>query len=98
MARMDGVDFCNHVGRDKNDVIRSLPIIILTGERDTFVHDVTKQLGATMVRVEPVSAGDLKTQIEAAVGFTIRPARKPSQARRAKRNWRPGGAAQSTAL
>ena len=71
MEKMDGMDFCNHVRRDKNDAIRGLPIIILTGEQDTFVHDVTKQVGATMVLVKPVSAGDLKTQIEAAIGFTI---------------------------
>jgi CheY-like chemotaxis protein len=71
MEKMDGMDFCNRVRRDKNDVIRGLPIIILTGERDTFVHDVTKQVGATTVLVKPVSAADLKTQIEAAVGFTI---------------------------
>ncbi len=71
MEKMDGMDFCNRVRRDKNDVIRGLPIIILTGELDTFVHDVTKQVGATTVLVKPVSASDLKTQIEAAVGFTI---------------------------
>ncbi len=71
MEKMDGMDFCNHVRRDRNDAIRGLPIIILTGEQDTFVHDVTKQVGATMVLVKPVSAGDLKTQIEAAIGFTI---------------------------
>ncbi len=71
MEKMDGMDFCNHVRRDKNDAIRGLPIIILTGELDTFVHDVTKQVSATTVLVKPVSAGDLKTQIEAAVGFTI---------------------------
>jgi CheY-like chemotaxis protein len=71
MEKMDGLDFCNHVRRDKNDAIRGLPIIILTGEQDTFVHAVTKQVGAATVLVKPVSAGDLKTQIQAAVGFTI---------------------------
>ncbi len=71
MDKMDGMDFCNHVRRDKNDDIRHIPIIILTGEQDTFVHDVTKQVGAATVLVKPVSAEDLKTQIEAAVGFTI---------------------------
>lgn len=71
MEKMDGMDFCNHVRRDRNDVIRAIPIIILTGEQDTFVHDVTKQVGATTVLVKPVSAEDLKTQIEAAIGFTI---------------------------
>ncbi len=40
----------------------------------------------------------LKTRIDAAVGFTMWLAPKPSQARRVERNWRPGGAAESTAL
>ena len=71
MAKMDGLEFCNHVRRDKNEDIRAIPIIVLTGEQDTFVHDVTKQVGAATVLVKPVSAGELKTQIQAAVGFTI---------------------------
>ncbi len=71
MDKMDGMDFCNHVRRDKNDTVRAIPVIILTGEQDTFVHDVTKQVGATTVLVKPVSAEDLKAQIQAAVGFTI---------------------------
>ncbi len=71
MEKMDGLDFCNHMRRDKNDVIRAIPVIILTGEQDTFVHEVTKQVGATMVLVKPVSAEDLKIQIQAAVGYTI---------------------------
>ena len=71
MEKMDGMDFCNHVRRDKNEDIRAIPIIILTGEQDTFVHDVTKQVGAATIMIKPVSAGDLKTQIQAAVGFTI---------------------------
>ena len=68
---MDGMDFCNKLRLDKNEVLRSIPVKIRTGERDTFVHDVTRQVGATMVLVKPISAGDLKAQIEAAVGFTI---------------------------
>ena len=71
MENMDGMDFCNHVRRHKNDAIRGIPVIILTGEQDTFVHAVTQQVGATTVLVKPVAAADLKTQIEAAVGFTI---------------------------
>ena len=71
MAKMGGMDFCDKVRRDKDDTIRGIPVIIPTGEQDTFVHDMAKRVGATMVPVKPVSAGDLKTQIEAAVGFTI---------------------------
>lgn len=71
MENMDGMDFCNHVRRHKNDAIRGIPVIILTGEQDTFVHAVTQQVGATTVLVKPIAAADLKTHIEAAVGFTI---------------------------
>ena len=71
MEKMDGMDFCNRLRHDKNDVLRAIPVIILTGEQDTFVHDVTRQVGATMVLVKPISAGALKAQIEAAAGFTI---------------------------
>ena len=71
MEKMDGMDFCNHVRRDKNEDIRAIPIIILTGEQDTFVHDVTKQVGAATIMIKPVSAGELKSRIQDAVGFTI---------------------------
>ncbi len=71
MEKMDGMDFCNHLRRDKNDDIRHIPVIILTGEQDTFVHDVAKQVGAVTVLVKPVSTGELKAQIEAAVGIKI---------------------------
>jgi CheY-like chemotaxis protein len=71
MENMDGMDFCNKLRLDKNEVLRAIPVIILTGEQDTFVHDVTRQVGATMVLVKPISAGDLKERIEAAIGFTI---------------------------
>ena len=71
MEKMDGMDFCNKLRLDKNEVLRAIPVIILTGEQDTFVHDVTRQVGATMVLVKPISAGDLKERIEAAIGFTI---------------------------
>ncbi len=71
MENMDGMDFCNKLRLDKNEVLRAIPVIILTGEQDTFVHDVTRQVGATMVLVKPISPGDLKERIEAAVGFTI---------------------------
>ena len=71
MDKMDGMDFCSKLRLVKNEVLRAIPVIILTGEQDIFVHDVTRQVGATMVLVKPISAGDLKAQIEAAVGFSI---------------------------
>ena len=71
MEKMDGMDFCNKLRHDKNEVLRTIPVIILTGEQDAFVHDVTRQVGATIVLVKPVSASDLKERIVAAVGFAI---------------------------
>lgn len=71
MEKMDGMDFCNKVRRDKDNAIRDIPVIILTGEQDTFVHEVTTQVGATNVMVKPVTADDLKVQIETAVGRPI---------------------------
>ncbi len=64
MEKMDGMDFCNRLRHDKTDVLRAIPVIILTGEQDTFVHDVTRQVGATTVLVKPISAGDLEAQID----------------------------------
>ncbi len=71
MEKMAGMDVCNTLRHDKNEGLRAIPVIIPTGEQDTFVHDVSRQVGATMVPVKPISAGDLEAQIEAAVGFTI---------------------------
>lgn len=56
---------------DKNILQPGIPIIILTGDHDTFMHEVTQQIGATTVLLKPVSADALKEQIEAAVGFSI---------------------------
>ena len=71
MEKMAAMDVCNTLRHDKNAGLRAIPVIIPTGEQDTFVHDVTRQVGATMVPAKPVSAGDLEGQVVAAVGFTI---------------------------
>ena len=71
MKKMDGMEFCNKMRLDKNILQPGIPIIILTGNHDTFMHEVTQQIGATTVLLKPVSADALKEQIEAAVGFSI---------------------------
>lgn len=65
MDGMDGLQFANALRRTKINT----PILILTGESDVFMHDVTKQAGATRVLTKPISADDLAREIEAAVGF-----------------------------
>ncbi len=71
MKKMDGMEFCNRMRLCKNIPQPGIPIIILTGDHDTFMHEVTHQIGATAVVVKPVSADALKGKIEAAVGFSI---------------------------
>jgi CheY-like chemotaxis protein len=71
MDKMDGMQFCTKLRHDDNPDRRATPVIILTGEQDTLVHEVTEQVGATVVLTKPISADDLKKQIEAAVGYTI---------------------------
>ena len=66
LDKLDGLELCNMFRRDKD---RVMPIIIVTGEADEFLHDVARQVGAVEVLTKPVSAPDLLEQIQAAIGF-----------------------------
>jgi two-component system chemotaxis response regulator CheY len=76
MDEMDGMQFVNLVRRDKVPALKNIPVIILTGETDEFVHDVTMQAGATRVLKKPISGPDLRDEFARAVGFGA--ARKPA--------------------
>lgn len=65
MDGMDGLEFVNKLRRTKDRT----PIIILTGEADRFVHDVTKQVGATRVLTKPISAAELALEVRSAIGY-----------------------------
>jgi len=69
MANMDGMEFVNMVRRNKVPRLAGIPILILTGDKDTFMHEVSTQAGATKVLTKPISAPDLRTEIAAVVGF-----------------------------
>ena len=71
MGNMDGMEFCNAVRR--NDALRNrqVPIIILTGDDDAFMHGVVEQVGAIKVVTKPVTADELRDSIGTAVGFSI---------------------------
>ena len=71
MAKMDGMEFCNRVRRDDDIRRRLIPILILTGDHDRLIHDVSRQIGATSVLTKPISAPDLLHEIETAIGFTV---------------------------
>jgi len=64
MDVMDGMEFV-HCLRCENNVT---PVLILTGERNEFVLDVTRQAGANRVLSKPISAPDLADEIHQAIG------------------------------
>ena len=71
MDKMDGMEFLNRVRRGRVNVDAHIPVIILTGEPDSFVLSVTEQVGATSVLKKPISATDLAYEIGRAFGLKI---------------------------
>ncbi len=70
MDTMDGLEFCNQVRREEGIRTRAIPIIVLTGDQDTLIHEVSRQVGATAVLAKPISADELLEQIHTAIGFS----------------------------
>lgn len=71
MDQMDGMQFCNVVRSNKNLCNHHVPILILTGDPDPMLHEVSRQVGAISVLGKPISAGDLGKEIEKALGFAF---------------------------
>ena len=71
MNRGDGMEFCNAARRDEKLRNRHIPILILTGDTDEMMHDVAAQVGAAAILTKPISALDLRRQIEMAVGYSV---------------------------
>lgn len=65
MDKMDGMAFVNCLRRGKDNT----PVLILTGEKDGLVLDVTRQVGATKVLNKPISAPELAEEVRRAIGF-----------------------------
>ncbi len=65
MDGMDGMEFVHRMRRKKD----MTPILILTGDQDKFLLDVTEQAGATRILSKPISAEHLAKEIQSAVGF-----------------------------
>jgi two-component system chemotaxis response regulator CheY len=69
MEKMDGMELVNRIRRGKEPSIdRHIPILLLTGESDTMVLGVMEQVGTTEILKKPVSAEELTTAIQQAVG------------------------------
>ena len=70
MDKMDGLEFVTRIRKNKAHVDPLTPILILTGDHSTLIHEVTMQVGATKVLEKPISADDLLKEIKIAVGYT----------------------------
>ena len=62
-----GMEFVHTLRRAKNQT----PVLILTGEKDKFLREVTEQAGATKILSKPISGPDLKNEIYRAMGFAV---------------------------
>ena len=59
MERLDGIELCNAIRRDKSPEIRGIPILVLTGDEDRVIHEAAEQFGAARILTKPVSADEL---------------------------------------
>ena len=71
MDGMDGNELCNLMRLSKIPSIREIPVIMLTGENDNFILNISKQLGVFKILKKPVAALELKNNISAALGFNF---------------------------
>lgn len=78
MDEMDGMQFCNIVRSDKNLRNHHVPILMLTGDLDQLLHEVSKQVGAMEVLTKPITAEELGRHIEKAVGYAFARPREPA--------------------
>lgn len=69
MEKMDGMEFVNHLRRQRTKDYHTTPVILLTGEKDTFIHDVARQIGAVNVLTKPISSEKLVKEIKSAIGY-----------------------------
>lgn len=67
MADGSGIDLCNQIRLDKGLRALRIPILLLTGESDSMLLDVARQVGVAKVLKKPVSIAELKAAIQAVV-------------------------------
>lgn len=69
MEGMDGLEFVNAIRRSKNATVHNIPVLVLTGDPDKFLHQVADQAGAAKVIQKPISAPDLREEIGGMLGL-----------------------------
>lgn len=73
MADGGGIDFINKMRRDEFLKTLHIPVIVLTGESDPMMLDVSRQVGAAAILSKPCSAEELGRTIASIVGFSLVP-------------------------
>ena len=68
MEKLDGIELCNAMRRDKSVEIRGIPILVLTGDEDEVIHEAAEQFGAAHILTRPVSADELFNGIGRVLG------------------------------
>jgi CheY-like chemotaxis protein len=74
MEQMSGTEFIHKLRRAKEIRNRDVPVIVLTGEDDEMLLDVTRQVGANAVMKKPITVLELSHRIAAVVGYRLDPA------------------------
>lgn len=71
MDGMDGIELCNKIRLSKKLGVKDIPILMLTGELDDFILDVSKQVGVRKIMTKPIGAPELKGHISDALGYAV---------------------------
>jgi CheY-like chemotaxis protein len=71
MDGIDGIELCNTIRRDERIRERAIPVLILTGDEDDLIHEVSQQVGAVRIMTKPISADELFSNIQDAIGISL---------------------------
>jgi two-component system chemotaxis response regulator CheY len=71
MENGDGLEFINSLRRDETTKLQHIPVILLTGEHDKLLLEVSQQIGAVVVLYKPCGIKELASAISKVVGFNL---------------------------
>ncbi len=71
MEGMDGIEFCNKMRLSKKPGVKEIPVLMLTGELDKFILEVSRQVGVFKVLSKPIGAPELQGHLSDALGFNV---------------------------
>ena len=69
MEHMDGMEFVKKVRKSETIKNKDIPIMILTGDSEDLLREVSLQVGATKVLHKPISVEELAAEVKQVVGF-----------------------------